>query len=87
MPAIVALLADDALGKGREGAAAEAYLAAFHDIAANPMHQLIVGEDAGRTVACAQLTILHGLSRGGARSRLMGSDSIEANHGRIGAYD
>ncbi|MEO6299775.1 MAG: GNAT family N-acetyltransferase, partial [Paracoccaceae bacterium] len=58
VPAIVALLADDPLGRGRESAPSEAYLTAFDEIAANPSHQLIVGEDAGRIVACVQLTIL-----------------------------
>ncbi len=67
VPAMVALLADDPLGKGRETAQPETYLAAFDDIAANPAHQLIVGEHDGRIIACAQLTILAGLSRGGAR--------------------
>ena len=71
MPAIVGLLTDDPLGKGREGAASDAYLAAFDDIAANPMHQLIVGVDADRIVACCQLTILAGLSRGGSRRALV----------------
>ena len=71
VPAIVALLADDPLGKGREGAAPEAYLAAFDEITANPTHQLIVAEDQGRIVACAQLTLLAGLSRGGARRGLV----------------
>lgn len=71
VPAIVALLTDDPLGKGREGAAPQAYLSAFDDIAVNPMHQLIIGEAAGRIVACAQLTILSGLSRGGSRRALV----------------
>ena len=71
MPAIVGLLTDDPLGKGREGAASDAYLAAFDDIAANPMHQFIVGVDADRIVACCQLTILAGLSRGGSRRALV----------------
>lgn len=79
VPAIVALLADDPLGKGREGAAPEIYLAAFDEIAANPMHQLIIGEDAGRVVATAQLTILAGLSRGGARRGLVEAVRVAAD--------
>ena len=71
VPAIVALLGDDPLGRAREGAEPQAYLAAFDDIAANPMHQMIVGEDAGRVIACCQLTILMGLSRGGSRRALV----------------
>ena len=76
---IVALLADDPLGKGREGAAPDAYLAAFDDIAANPAHQLIVGEDQGSIVACAQLTILAGLSHGGARRALVEAVRVAAH--------
>ena len=71
VPAIVAMLADDSLGRGREGAPMDAYLAAFAEIAANPRETLIVGEIDGRVVACCQLTILSGLSRGGARRALV----------------
>ncbi len=67
VPAIVSLLSDDPLGQAREGAELKAYLDAFDRITANPMHQLIVAEDdAGRVVATCQLTVLDGLSRGGA---------------------
>ncbi|MEO8241499.1 MAG: GNAT family N-acetyltransferase [bacterium] len=79
VPAVVALLADDPLGKGRETAPADAYLAAFQEITANPMHQLIVGEDQGRIIATAQLTILHGLSRGGARRALVEAVRVTAD--------
>lgn len=71
VPEMVALLSDDPLGKGREGADMKAYLAAFDEIEANPMHQLIVVEQAGRVIGCCQLTILSGLSRGGARRALV----------------
>ncbi|MBL9062728.1 GNAT family N-acetyltransferase [Tabrizicola sp.] len=77
--AIVALLTDDPLGKGREGAEAQAYLDAFDDIAANPMHQLIVGEAGGRIIACAQLTVLAGLSRGGSRRALIEAVRVAAD--------
>lgn len=79
VPAIVALLTDDTLGKGREGADPQAYLKAFDDIAANPMHQLIVGEDGGRVVACCQLTLLAGLSRGGGRRALVEAVRVAAD--------
>lgn len=71
VPAIVALLADDPLGRAREGAPMDAYLAAFDEIAANPANQLILGEDGGQVIACCQLTMLSGLSRGGARRALV----------------
>ena len=79
VPGIVALLADDPLGKGREGAAPEAYQTAFDEIEANPAHQLIVCEDQGRIVACAQVTILSGLSRGGARRGLVEAVRVVAD--------
>lgn len=71
VPVLVAMLADDSLGRGREGAPMAAYLAAFAEIAANPRESLIVGELDGRVVATCQLTILSGLSRGGARRALV----------------
>lgn len=69
--AIVAMLADDPLGQGRESPDLAPYLSAFDDMAANPMHLLIVGEQDGRLVATCQLTILSGLSRQGARRALV----------------
>lgn len=71
VPALVALLADDALGKTRESADMAPYLAAFDAIMAQPMHQIIVAEAAGRIVATCQLTILHGLSRAGMTRALI----------------
>ena len=71
LPAIVALLADDPLGQGRETADLTPYLAAFDRLSANRMHQLIVGDLAGRVVATCQLTILHGLSRQGMTRALL----------------
>ncbi|WP_149140998.1 GNAT family N-acetyltransferase [Gemmobacter caeruleus] len=71
VPAIVALLADDPLGQNREGGDLAPYLAAFDTIAALPLHQIIVGEIAGRIVATCQLTILHGLSRQGMTRALL----------------
>ena len=69
--ALVAMLADDPLGQARESGDLAPYLAAFDEISANPMHQLIVGEMAGRIVATCQLTILAGLSRRGAKRVLV----------------
>nr|WP_238148363.1 GNAT family N-acetyltransferase [Rothia halotolerans] len=65
---VVALLADDALGRGRESIAAEAYREAFEEIDADPRHLLavVVAQD-GALAGTMQLTILPGLSRGGAR--------------------
>ncbi|GLS85659.1 N-acetyltransferase [Cypionkella aquatica] len=77
--ALVAMLADDPLGQAREGDDLAPYLAAFDEIAANPMHQLIVGETAGRIVATCQLTILAGLSRQGAKRALVEAVRVVAD--------
>jgi GNAT superfamily N-acetyltransferase len=71
LPAIVAMLTDDILGKVREGHDMAPYQAAFAEIAADPASRLIVGEDEGRIVATCQLTIIPGLSRRGARRALV----------------
>lgn len=63
---IVALLSDDDLGRGREGADLSPYARAFAAIEADPNNEIWVGEQAGRVVACLQLTFIPGLSRAGA---------------------
>ena len=65
VPQIVALLADDAIGAGREGPADEAYYAAFELIAADQRNHLLVAEADGRVVGTLQLTMIPGLSRHG----------------------
>lgn len=77
--ALVALLADDPLGQARESGDLAVYLAAFDEIAANPMHQVIVGESDGRIVATCQLTILAGLSRQGAKRALVEAVRVVAD--------
>ena len=80
LPALVRLLADDALGAGRETAGdLEPYEQAFDAIDADPAHQLAVGElvrsgqETGSIVATFQLSFLPGISRQGAwRSQLEG---------------
>jgi GNAT superfamily N-acetyltransferase len=67
LPAIVALLADDVLGKARDFAVVdEAYERAFADIDADPRNLLIVAEDQSEVVACMQITYIPGLGRHGA---------------------
>jgi ribosomal protein S18 acetylase RimI-like enzyme len=80
LPAIVQLLADDALGAGREaGQDMEPYGRAFDAIDADPRHLLVVGElvphgeVAAAVVATFQLSFLPGISRHGAwRSQIEG---------------
>ena len=67
VPAIVALLVDDPLGATREAEGEHAaYLTAFERIDADPAHELVVLEDDGEVIGTLQLTLLPGLSRGGA---------------------
>ncbi len=67
VPAIVAMLADDMLGRDREAAVVDpAYLAAFAAIEADPNNRLLVAMQGSEVVGCFQLTFIPGLSRGGA---------------------
>lgn len=68
LEAIVALLADDDLGRGREDARLPldaGYLAAYEAIAADPNQMLLVADDGGAVVGCLQLTFIPGLTRRG----------------------
>lgn len=67
VPAIVAMLADDALGAAREGTDLAPYLAAFDAMQGEGGNTLIVGEAGGRIVATCQLTFISGLSLKAAR--------------------
>ncbi|WP_422631779.1 GNAT family N-acetyltransferase [Pseudokineococcus basanitobsidens] len=69
VPAVVALLADDPLGAGREDTgpgAVPGYLRAFAAVDADPCQELLVAEDDGEVVATLQVAHLAGLSRRGA---------------------
>jgi GNAT superfamily N-acetyltransferase len=74
VPVIVAMLADDLLGAGRETPDDLApYRAAFAQIDADPHQHLLVAEHTrdGRVVGTLQLSILRGLSRRGASRALI----------------
>lgn len=66
LPALVALLADDPLGAGREGTDLAPYVAAFEAIDSDPRHLLVAGWSGGELVATLQLSFLPGLARNGA---------------------
>lgn len=69
LPAIIALLADDGLGAGREDASlplAQPYRDAFAAIDADPNQLLAVAEAAGAVVGTLQLSFIPGLSHKGA---------------------
>ena len=70
LPRLVALLADDPLGAGRELVAdplPAAYLEAFDEIDGDPNELQLVAERDGVVVGTLQLSVLPSLTRGGAR--------------------
>jgi ribosomal protein S18 acetylase RimI-like enzyme len=83
VPAIVRLLADDALGAQRElleDPVAAVYLQAFDDMAAQPGNDLLVAAFGNQVIGCLQLTIIAGLSRRGVRRAQIESVRVSSNH-------
>ena len=82
--AIVAMLADDPLGSGRERIEQplpSSYFRAFEAVENDPNIELVVAEQGGIVVGCLQLCILAGLSSQGA-SRALVEDVRVARHCR-----
>ncbi|MET8307030.1 GNAT family N-acetyltransferase [Micromonospora sp. NPDC005173] len=80
LPAVIALLADDVLGKARDLTEVdEAYERAFADISADPRNQLIVAEQGGELVGCLQITYIPGLGRHGAERSLIESVRVRSD--------
>lgn len=73
LPAIKAMLADDILGKDREGGQDEAVAAAFEEIEQDPKSTFWVVERDGRVVGCAQLSCIPGLASRGMKRGLVES--------------
>jgi ribosomal protein S18 acetylase RimI-like enzyme len=72
--AIVAMLADDHLGRARErleDPLPAAYYSAFDRLASDPNIALVVAEQGGAVVGCLQLCILPGLSSQGSSRGLI----------------
>jgi ribosomal protein S18 acetylase RimI-like enzyme len=68
LPAIVAMLADDDLGRGRESSTSDStYARAFEEVRRSGDNRVLVAERDGQVIACLQLTIIPGLSRQGAK--------------------
>ena len=66
IPALVGLLADDALGALRETSDLDHYRVAFREIDRDPQQLLVAVRDAdGVVVGTMQLTLIPGLARGG----------------------
>lgn len=82
LPAILALLADDAIARERSGYTAEPtpeVRAAFDEITVDSNNELLVGERDGEVVATLQLTYIPGLSRGGMRRALVEAVRVRAD--------
>ncbi len=82
LTAIIALLADDPLGQGREDASEPpnpAYLGAFQAIMDDPNQLLAVADDGG-VVGCMQISFIPGLSRLGMWRGQIESVRIAASH-------
>jgi len=74
LPAIQALLADDAIAQSRSGFTRQVTPAierAFEELDADPNNELVVGEAGGQIIATMQLTFIAGLSRDGMRRALI----------------
>lgn len=77
LPAIVALLADDALGAGREDLSnLESYAAALARLDANTL--LAVAEIEGQVRATLQMTVIQGLSNRGGRFALLQAVRVDS---------
>ncbi|MFE9654815.1 GNAT family N-acetyltransferase [Micromonospora sp. NPDC006431] len=80
LPAIIALLADDVLGKARDFTEVDdAYEQAFADIAADPRNHLVVADAGGELVGCMQITYIPGLGRHGAERSLIESVRVRSD--------
>lgn len=84
VPAVIALLADDMLGQGRESPDPAAYLAAFDAMQAEGANHLILGTLGRRIVACYQITFISGLSLTAARRAQIEGVRVSAAHRGLG---
>lgn len=83
LPGIVAMLADDALGAGREDPSVPLnprYTAAFTAIQQDPNQFLAVAEQGSHLVGCLQLSFIPGLSRLGLWRGQIESVRIASTH-------
>lgn len=85
LPAIVALLADDELGRSRESAGpplAAAYTAGYRGMTAQG-GRIILMLDGAAVIGCLQLDVLHHVSTGGmARAQIEGVRVVQDRRGR-----
>ncbi len=84
LAAIIALLADDELGKGREDASRlDHYSLVFATVEGDSRNRIMVAEEDGRILGCFQITYITGLSRQGAtRALIEGVRTAAQSRGR-----
>ncbi|MEI4272756.1 GNAT family N-acetyltransferase [Klenkia sp. LSe6-5] len=80
VPALVALLTDDPLGRSRETTDLGPYRAAFAEVDADPAHLLVVAESVGEVVGTLQLSVLPSLARLGARRAQLEAVRVHRDH-------
>jgi GNAT superfamily N-acetyltransferase len=83
IPAIVAMLADDGIGKSREDASdplPQSYYDAFDEMAKDPNNRLLVAQQDGDIVGTLQITFIRGLSRQGAKRAQIEAVRVAASY-------
>ncbi|MBL6936674.1 MAG: GNAT family N-acetyltransferase [Alphaproteobacteria bacterium] len=81
LAAIVAMLADDELGRGRENPAdLDRYNLVFGQIEGDVRNAIMVAEVDGAIAGCFQITFITGLSRNGATRALVEGVRTHAEH-------
>ena len=80
VPAVVALLADDILGRDRERGEADAYLTAFDRMRQEAANRIVLAEQAGEIAGCYQITFISGLSLSAARRAQIEGLRVAASH-------
>lgn len=81
VPAIVRMLADDGLGRGREQTDdLKPYYAAYDAMANDPNNLLLVAESGGEIVGTLQLTFIPGLARKAAKRAQIEAVRVSSRH-------
>ena len=82
VPAIVAMLADDVLGRTREASDAdlEVYYSAFAEMAGDDNNTILVAEEDGAVIGCLQLTLITGLSLSATRRAQIEGVRVASTH-------
>ncbi len=84
---IVAMLADDELGRTRETVADEVeekYIQSFRDIGAQAGNQILLATEEGTITGCLQLTFIPTLARGGQRRAQIEGVRVHRDHQKKG---